>query len=289
MTTFPDASLVSPASEVADDVRLVCIDIDGTLVGSSGHVHPSIWRAAARVRDAGIRIAVCSGRPALGVAVDFAARLDTTGWHSFQNGASVLNLGSGETRSQYLPLDAVAALVERARGSTYPLELYTDTAYAIESTADRAREHAALLGVPFEPQSFESLHGPVVRAQWMVSLPEVDAVLAMPSFGLEVATSTSPVMPGTVFVGMTPPGVNKSVAVRAIAAEYGVSLPHVMFVGDGGNDVAAMTIVGTAVAMANAEPETRAVASHLAGHVDDAGLVDALELALAMARRPGRD
>ena len=275
--------------ELANDVRLVCVDIDGTLVGSSGDVHPSIWDAAARVRDAGIRIAVCSGRPALGVAVDFAARLDATGWHSFQNGASVLNLENGETRSQYLPLDAIAGLVERARGSTYPLELYTDTAYAIESTGDRAREHAALLGVPFEPRPFESLHGPVVRAQWMVSLPEVDAVLAMPSFGLEVATSTSPVMPDTVFVGMTPPGVNKSVAVRAIAAEYGVSLPHVVFVGDGGNDVAAMTIVGTAVAMANAEPEVRAVASHLAGHVDDAGLVDALELALAMARRAERD
>jgi hydroxymethylpyrimidine pyrophosphatase-like HAD family hydrolase len=61
-----------------------------------------------------------------------------------------------------------------------------------------------------------------------------------------------------------------------------------MFVGDGGNDVAAMQIVGIPVAMANAEPEVRAVAAHLAGHVDDAGLVDALELALKVASRGAR-
>lgn len=272
----------------ADDVRLVCIDIDGTLVGSSGDVHPSIWGVAARVRDAGIRIAICSGRPALGVAVEFAARLDADGWHSFQNGASVLNLATGETRSRHLPDGVAGKLVERARASRFALELYSDTEYAIESTDERAHQHAALLGVPFLPRPFESLRGPIVRAQWMVSLSDVDAILAMPGHGLEVATSTSPVMPDTVFVGMTPPGVNKSVAVRAIAAEYGVPLPHVMFVGDGGNDVAAMQIVGIPVAMANAEPEVRAVAAHLAGHVDDAGLVDALELALKVASRGAR-
>jgi Cof subfamily protein (haloacid dehalogenase superfamily) len=286
LTTAPQQAPVATPAGTAPDVRLVCIDIDGTLVGSSGVVHPSIWDAAARVRDAGIRLAVCSGRPALGVALDYAAQLDASGWHSFQNGASVLHLATGETRSQYLPVGAVTALVERARSSAYMLELYTDTAYAIESTGGRAREHAALLGVPFAPRRFEALQGPVVRAQWMVSRSDVDAVLAMPSFGLEVATSTSPVMPDTVFVGMTPPGVNKAVAVRAIAAEYGIALSHVMFVGDGGNDVAAMKSVGTAVAMANAEPEVREIAAHVAGHVDDAGLVSALTLAIA--RQPAR-
>jgi hydroxymethylpyrimidine pyrophosphatase-like HAD family hydrolase len=173
--------------------------------------------------------------------------------------------------------------VKRARRGPWALELYTDTEYAIESTGERAHRHAALLGVPFAPRAFDSLQGPVVRAQWMVSLPELDAVLAEPAFGLEVATSTSPVMPDTVFVGMTPSGVNKSVAVRAIAAEYGIPLEATMFVGDGGNDVAAMRIVGIAVAMENADPEVRAVAGCVAGHVDDAGLVDALELASALS------
>lgn len=276
------ARMLLEMREHVQDVRLICIDIDGTLVGSSGDVHPDIWSAVVRVRQAGIRLAVCSGRPALGLAIDFANRLEPAGWHSFQNGASVINAGTGEARSQYLPESAVAQLVTRARSNHYALELYTDTEYAIESITQRAREHAALLGVPFVPRAFESLRGRVVRAQWMVALHELDAILAEPTVGLEVAASTSPVMPDTVFVGMTPAGVNKSVAVRAIAKEYAVPLSHVMFVGDGGNDVAAMQAVGTPVAMANAEPHVRAVASHVTGHVDQAGLVGALELALSM-------
>ena len=289
MTSSPRAPHRARPVESFPAVRLICIDIDGTLVGASGEPHASVWDAAARARQLGIRIAVCSGRPALGVAVDFARRLDLSGWHSFQNGASVLHPKSGESRSTYLPMDAVTGLVARARAVPFALELYTDTEYAIESTSERAHQHAALLGVPFRPRPFDQLRGPVVRAQWMVALEELDAVLAEPSFGLEVATSTSPVMPDTVFVGMTPPGVNKSVAVRAIAAEYEVPLAATMFVGDGGNDVAAMRIVGHAIAMANAEPEVRAVASHVVGHVDEAGLVDALELAIGLTGASAAD
>ena len=44
-------------------------------------------------------------------------------------------------------------------------------------------------------------------------------------------------MPDTTFVNMTPLGVDKATAVRAIAEEYGVSLDRVMMVGDGVNDV----------------------------------------------------
>jgi hydroxymethylpyrimidine pyrophosphatase-like HAD family hydrolase len=52
-----------------------------------------------------------------------------------------------------------------------------------------------------------------------------------------------------------------------------------MFVGDGGNDLAAMRVVGTAVAMANAEPEILAMADHVVDHVDAGGAVQALRMA----------
>ncbi|NJD09330.1 MAG: Cof-type HAD-IIB family hydrolase, partial [Gemmatimonadetes bacterium] len=71
-------------------VGLVCIDVDGTLVGSGGEVHPAVWTAAAGALAAGIRLALCSGRPAFGVTRELALRLDPKGWHCFQNGASVV-------------------------------------------------------------------------------------------------------------------------------------------------------------------------------------------------------
>ncbi len=249
-------------------------------------VHPAIWPAAARARAAGIRLAICSGRAAFGVARDYAVTLDATGWHSFQNGASVLNLGTGESRSAQLPSEVVARLLERAHESGRVLELYTDDRFAVVNDSPRVRAHAALLAVPFIPRPLASLPGPYVRAQWLLGHDDAELVLAEPHPGLEMSPSTSPVMPDTTFLNMTPTGVTKATAVHTIALSYGISVEQVMFVGDGGNDVSAMRIVGHPVAMANAEPQARAVARHVVGDVDDGGLAAALDLAISLNFSP---
>ncbi|MEJ1962881.1 MAG: HAD hydrolase family protein [Gammaproteobacteria bacterium] len=55
-------------------IKLIGIDVDGTLVGSSGIVPPEVWDAAERARVRGIQLVLCSGRPAFGVAFDYARR-----------------------------------------------------------------------------------------------------------------------------------------------------------------------------------------------------------------------
>lgn len=263
-------------------IRLICIDVDGTLVGTSGAVDPRSWAAADRAREAGIHLAICSGRPGFGVTRGYAERLNPAGWHAFQNGASVVDLPSGRSLSSPLAPETVSALVARARQTGRTLELYTDSEYAVESLTDRAREHATLLGLTFMPRWFESLAGPIVRAQWLIDHADVERVAAEPHAGLELFPSTSPIMPDTTFVNLTRSGTTKATAVRIIAEEYGVALDEVMFVGDGENDVPAMAVVGYAVAMANAEPEVHALARCSVAHVDDGGLVEALDLALAV-------
>src|SRR4030095_450832 len=120
---------------------------------------------------------------------------------------------------------------------------------------DAAREHARLLGVPFEPRAYESLGGAVVRGQWVLTDDQVELTLNEAQPGLEVSPAASPVMPGTTFVNLTPTGVAKASAVRAVAAAYRIPLEQVMMVGDGRNDIAAMKEVGFAVAMGNSPPE----------------------------------
>lgn len=262
------------------DVGLVCIDVDGTLLDSSGAAPPEVWRLASELRAAGVRLALCSGRPGFGIARTLARRLDADGWHSFQNGASVVHVASGRSRSTPLPAQVIALLVERARATGRTLELYTDDAYAFEVDSALARAHADLLGVPYQPGSFDELTGTIVRAQWLVSRAEALRVLAEPHPGLNVSPSVSPQIPDAEFINLTLAGVDKAGAVRTIAAEYGVTLDRVMYVGDARNDVPAMRIVGRAVAMGNAEPEAREAAHVTVAPVDEGGLAEALEMAL---------
>jgi Cof subfamily protein (haloacid dehalogenase superfamily) len=266
-------------------VRLVGIDVDGTLVGSGGRVAPGVWEAAGRAREAGIHLVLCSGRPAFGLALDYARGLDAAGWHVFQNGSSIVNLASGASRSEAIREAAVKSLIAQARASGSVLELYSDREYVTESTTALARDHADLMGLPYQVRAFESLAGPIVRAQWVLNPDEPRRVLAAVPPGLEVAQATSPLMPGTQFVGLTAAGVNKGSAIRVVAAQHGLSLTDVMYVGDAGNDLPALAIVGYPVAMGNAAPAVLAAAAHHVGHVDQGGLADALEQALASLRR----
>jgi Cof subfamily protein (haloacid dehalogenase superfamily) len=266
-------------------IRLVCIDVDGTLIGTAGVVDSEVWYAVDRVRAAGIHLAVSSGRPGFGVTRELAERIDSDGWHSFQNGASVVNMTTGSSLSAQLPPAAVEMLMGRARDAGRLLELYSDDNYAFVGESERSREHAALLGVPFERRTIESLHGPMVRALWLVPLEEAETVLAEPHPGLETSRSTSPMMPDTCFINMTREGVDKGTAVRAMAGEYGVALEEVMYVGDGHNDAAAMRLVGCPVAMGNADFEAKAAAVRTVAHVDEGGLVEALELAIEWCGR----
>ena len=263
-------------------ISLLCADVDGTLVGTNGVVHPAIWPAAERARAAGMQIALCSGRPAFGLARSYAERLAPDGWHVFQNGASVMHLASGRTRSASFPAATIEYLVGRARQTNRVLELYTDVDFVVEIDSDDTRAHAALLGVPFVAGSFEAMTAPVVRAQWLLSRADADRVLAEPHPGIELSPSTSPVMPDTLFVSLMVPGIDKGVGVAAIAKEYGFALDDVMFVGDAWNDAPALRRVGHPVAMGNGEPEVRALAKRVVGHVDDGGLAQAIDLALTL-------
>jgi len=244
-----------------------------------------VWDAVDRASGAGIRLSLCSGRPAFGIAREYARRVAAGGWHAFQNGASVVNLGSGESHSAPLPEECVVAAIALARSTGHVLELYGDTRYVTESTSALARDHADLLGVPFEPRAFESLGEPVVRAQWVVSEEVAKGLLQPPHPDTEVAKSTSPVMPDARFVGITRRGVNKGFATRTIAEAYRVALANVMYVGDSGNDLPALHIVGSPIAMGNAEPAVRSAAAHAVGDVDAAGLTEALQLAIRSASR----
>lgn len=264
-------------------IRLIGVDVDGTLVGAAGQVPQVVWDAVRRVRDAGARLTLCSGRAAFGVALDYARQLDPDGWHIFQNGASIVHLTRGHSLSTQLPTSAVQALIADARRTGHVLELYGDTEYVTESTSTWAREHAELLGIAFEPRSFDTLQSGPVRAQWVVAPQDVPAVVQRVPANLEVAVSTSPIMPDVRFVGLTAAGISKGSALHRLSAEYGIPPEAMMYVGDAGNDLSALRIVGVPVAMANADTAVLAVAKFVAGDVEQAGLVDALEYALSFS------
>lgn len=274
---------------MSENLKLICLDVDGTLVGASREVHPRVWEAAAKARAAGLQLAICTGRPAMGQTREFAETLDNQGWHIFQGGASLLNLASGKTLSRLLPAEPLQALLDQRQRFGWVLELYSDTDYVCNQVLDQSEAarlavaHAELLALPYETRAFDSLQGEIVRAQWVVTEAMLPEVLAAAPAGVLYASATSPSVPGVHFVSVTAPQTDKCDAIRRLATEIlGCGLEQTMMVGDGQNDISAMQMVGWPVAMGNGDPALKAVCRYHVGDVAEGGAAEAIEMALGL-------
>lgn len=256
---------------------LICLDVDGTLVGAAGAPSTTLWSAAGRARARGQRLTLCTARPAAGPTRAWATRLDPSGWHVFHTGAARWNPDRDEVRTEALDPAAVAECASTARARGWVFEAYSWDDYVVDRDTPLARDHAALLGLDLPVGPVDGLTDEVVRIQFVVTTADAAAAVAAAPAGTSASAATSPVMPGAVFVSVVVDGVSKAAGVGAVAADLGVGLHDVMMVGDGHNDLPAVEAVGWGVAMGNAEPEVLAAARLTVGDVDADGAAEAID------------
>ncbi len=261
---------------------LVCIDVDGTLVGPTGEPTKAVWDATVAAVARGQHLALCTARGAFGKSWGYAVQLDPDGWHIFHAGASLLHASSGEERNQPLTTSQVEACAAVAADQDWVAEFYETRRYAVDSDHRYAIDHAALMGVPHVRSDPAGLTGDIVRVQLVVDRERSGDALAAAPAGTQATSATSPVQPEVAFVSITADGVNKGTAIHRLAEELGTTAAQTMMIGDGHNDVQALETAGFPVAMGNADAAALAVADFVVASVVDDGVVEALELSLTL-------
>ena len=290
----------SPVSS-RSPVRLLVLDIDGTLTNSS-HEVPGVARdAVARVVAAGVRVMIATGRRyrdalpiarALGVDVPLVSA----------SGALVKRPSDHATlsRAAFAPgvLEGVVRLIVE-RG--YEPILYSDS-YAqgfdfhCRSLADIAEDPGAFGGGLREylgrnrglADVVHDLHesppggvfaGFVMGPRAAMSGLEADLDVTFPG-SLSLHTIKSPRYRDWM-CEIAPVGVTKWSGVVDVAAAWGIRPAEICAVGDDVNDLPMIREAGLGIAMGNARPEIQAEADVVVGTNDEGGLADVADLVLA--------
>jgi Cof subfamily protein (haloacid dehalogenase superfamily) len=256
-------------------IRLILIDIDGTLIGEDATIHASTYPALERARNAGIHLGIATGRPGFGVALEFAQVVSENDLHIFNSGATISKPG-------HLPRSAYLELVAISRREAVPLEVYTEDEFYLEREDELVLHHAKHLHWQPKHRDLLALEGHIVRVQWVVHESVWDKFHALTKVlpDLEISPATAPWSPGTVFASITKSGSSKLGAAKWLANHYGCKLENVMMVGDADNDVELIAGAGYGVAMGNGSVNAKAVAKKIVSTVDNGGLAEAIDLAL---------
>lgn len=268
-------------------ISLVVLDLDGTIIGSTGEVRECVWSAVSNLQKAGIKLSACTGRPAAGVGLKVARRLGPRNAHVFQSGALVSDPAGNTLHVAALREATVLQLVEHARELSLALELYTPTSLFVERKTPMIEAHARTIGVTPLIRDLREVARiePVVRGQRVVKHEQRDQVEGLSLRDAQISAATSPALPDTAFVSVTREGVSKGSAIKLLADSMNVDLVNVMAIGDSEGDLPMLEVVGHPMVMKNSPEEMRERFRTLSAGVDDCGAVEALELALTARKQ----
>ena len=279
-------------------IRLIALDLDGTLLNSRGELTTRNRAAITAARERGVRVALVTGRrfrDARPLALDLGLDVPVIA----HNGALTKHARTLETvAALLLPMDAAHAVIRvgREQGadalvsddpdaagllvydhiSEGNLALAKYIAWSRRIVGDEARE--AVRQVPSLEEYLD--HAPV-----HVAFSGSCARMQNLSAELERALGSGVKLLLTLYpkqdfalLDVLHPLASKGAGLAAVAVEYGLAREEVMAVGDNLNDVEMLDYAGTGVLMGNAEPSLRDAARlHTTATNDEDGVALAIE------------
>ena len=272
-------------------IRLIALDIDGTLVGDDLVIHPRTRAAVQAASERGVAVSLVTGRMASS-ARSFAENLGLTGPLVAYQGALVREMPEpGSSRIGRLlyhrPLPAGIAREICVWATERGLDVHANHLEKMILRADepRADDYSAFMGsrAVLVPNLIEWLRHPVTKLVAVADEP-VPADALEPG-RLAFAGRCAVTLSHPRFLEFLAPGISKGRAIRWLARRMGVSLDQTMAIGDQFNDLEMIAEVGHGVAMPSAPAQVQAVARHLAPPVTDEGAAQMIEELVLGGRR----
>ena len=270
-------------------VHLLISDVDGTLVASGESLAPATIAAAARLRAAGIRLALTSARPPQGLEL-FAGPLGLDTPRGAFNGGTITAPDGMVLEARLLAEQAARDAVSFLEGHGVDVWLFVGDHWQVRNPDAHyvALETRTLRQPPTVVASFDGLLGRCGKITGTSGDHDLLARLE-PGLAARLGKAANVHRSQAYYLDITHPDANKGFAATRIASLLGIALRHVAVIGDQANDLAMFDVAGYAIAMGNAPPEVQARAHDVTRPIADGGwawAVDHLLLPRAPAASP---
>ena len=263
-------------------IKLAVFDLDDTLLRSDKTLDVETLDTIHTLKARGVEIAIATGRN-IPMSLPFAKALGASGLLAGNNGSIIIDLKSDKVvEEHFVDKTAQKKTIEYCFTNDHPFVIYTkegvftpmpDRISVYEDWNARHPNHSV---------HYENME--TVEALSQLDSHKVLMIVEDPSVfnatyehfkNLDDAHVTKS---SKHYIDVLPNHISKAYALKQFMAHYGVSAEETIAFGDSDNDAEMLKLSGTAYAMNNATPLTKASANYVTAYDNnDAGVAHALK------------
>lgn len=265
-------------------IKLVAIDLDGTLLNSDKQIPEANRKAVQQAVAQGVRVVICTGRPMTGVLPYLKElELDEEEYLIINNGCSTYELKNLTLLAhRSLSPDDIDRLY-RAQEGLAGVQLTLSDAeggYLVvgEEPSELVTYDASLVFTKPETISLEAAKthkSPIFQAMYLGQEKAVDDF--QETWENALAQDFNVVRSQDVIFEVLPQGASKASALKDLVEKLGYTPDEIMAIGDANNDIEMLVYAGHSVAMGNAPQHIKDLARYSTSTNDQAGVAQALE------------
>lgn len=270
------------------DIKIIALDLDGTLLMDDKTISQANKEAIKAAKEAGITVVLCTGRPLKGVLtyLEELNLLEDTDYCVTYNGGLIQKTKSGEILYEvaHSKEDMLYAYEETQKVDMPLVMIDLEAAYETTYPASQPSYYPNVMkAIPFKQANpWEVADDHLFNKAVICVAPEAETAL---NLAIDALPSTfykrfNGVKSRAYLFEILPKQVSKGSALLQLAEILGCTAENIMACGDEENDLAMLEIAGFAVAMGNATPIVKAAAHYVTGTNEESGVAQAIHYIL---------
>lgn len=267
-------------------IRLVVIDLDGTLLDSHKQLQPQTRQAIKEVKQRGILVTLATGRT-WGSTAPFALQLGIDIPVITYNGAYITAIGDKHpVEKKAMSIDLAGKMLKQLEQAGFYVKVYIDEHLYVQETTEETIAFSRRFGVPFTAVGRDNL-AKLTANPLKISVIERSGRIQEAWRILEGWKNRFTInRDGEYGIEITEASVNKGAALERISKMLAISMNEVMAIGNEGNDVQMICKAGLGVAMGNAYDELKKMANIVTKTNDELGVAYVLKKYILQEKDP---
>jgi Cof subfamily protein (haloacid dehalogenase superfamily) len=266
------------------EIKLLILDIDGTIAGKSNQVSPRVKQAIKAAQDRGVRVGIATGRmykSALRFHHDIGADLPIMAYQ----GAWIQDPATGTIhRHQPVPVEIARELIDYFEQThlldKLSIHVYRDDCLYVREINEDTELYIGRSGIGVHPVADLRTVLTDRPTKLLAMSEDTDLIQHLLTdlrqrYNVEELHITTSV---PIFLETTQSGVNKGTAIDYVAKKFlDITAENVLAIGDNYNDVEMLAYAGIGVAMGNAPIDVQSLADWVAPDIEADGVAVAIE------------